>query len=114
MFGSYSAGSLRVDDGAGGIYGLDETSLLRRSRGDVIHGLKMADEDARRAVYQYLKKMKLPTGGEPLVLRPVDQPAAEFYRIGEIEYWVFTAALNVLFLGVCIYGSRASSGQADA
>ncbi len=109
MFGSYGTGSLRVDDGAGGIYGLDQTSLLKRSRGDVIHGLKMADADADRAVYQYLKKMKLPTGGEPLVLRPVNQPAAEFYRTAEIQYWVFTAALNVLFLGVCIYGSRDAS-----
>ena len=114
MFGSYTTGSLRVDDGAGGIYGLDQTSLLRRARGDVIHGLKIGDDEARRAVSQYLRKMSLPSGGEPIILRPVDQPAAEFYRIGEIQFWSFTAALNVLFLGVCIYGSRAPRGQEDA
>jgi hypothetical protein len=111
LFGSYRTGSLRVDDGTHGIYGLDQTRLPQRARGDVIHGLRMADEDARRAVSQYLRKMNLPAGGEPIVLRPVDQSAAEFYRTGEIQLWAFTAALNVLFLGVCVYASRDSHAR---
>lgn len=106
MFGSYSAGSLRVDDGTHGIYGLDQTRLPAQAGGEVIHGLRIEDDDARRAVAQYLRKMSLAGDGDPIVLRPVNQPAAEFYRTGEIQLSVFTAVLNLVFLGVCIYGSR--------
>ena len=112
MFGSYSSGSLRVDDGGHGIYGLDQTRLLRRARGNVIHGLRVADDDARRAVSQYFRKMNLAEVGEPIVLRPVDQPAAEFYRTGEIQWWVFTALVNILFLGVCAHASRGDGARA--
>jgi hypothetical protein len=112
LFASYTTGSLRVDDGDYGIYGLDETSLQRRLRGDVVHGLRIKDSDARDAVAHYLKKMNLADdGSEPIVLSPVDQAANEFYRIGEYQFWGFTAVFNVLFLGVCFYASRGSESS---
>lgn len=107
IFGSYTTGGLRVDDGAYGLYGLDQTGLLERARGAVIHGVRMAGDEARGAVSQYLRKMQLPGIDEPIILRPVDQPAAEFYGTGERQLQGFTVALNLLFLGVCIYASRA-------
>ena len=105
LFDTYKTGSSRADNGDGGFYGFDRTSLKKAGGASTLYAKKVGSYDADRAVRQYLKKMNLPAIENPLVLEMVDEPAESYYRKGKIFFWIWTVLLNIGFMGFSIYTS---------
>lgn len=101
---------LRIDDGAGGPYGMKETELKSAFGTGVIYGRKIVESNCFRAVASYLEKAGLPPMERPLVIDLEKETSDEYYRKARIHFWILTAALNAFFIIFFVFVYRANKG----
>lgn len=104
---SYKSGSSRSDSYEYDLYGFEKTSLSQSLNAVTLYGKRGDDDNCRRAVAQYLTKKNAPPLVEkPLLLELVGEPAEDYYRTASRHYWMMTAVLNLLFLGLSIFSLK--------
>lgn len=109
-FATYTGGSSEIDGGQRGLYGFDQTLLRQRIGRENLSGRKVSDDNAVKAVADYVQKRGANPEPAPLIIELVDESAADYFKTGAFHFWSMTAILNLIFMGVCFY---ASSHTAD-
>jgi hypothetical protein len=104
---TYKSGSLRSDNYEYNLYGFEKTSLSQSLNPATLYGKRGGSDDCRRAVAQYLTKKNAPPLIEkPLLLELVGEPPEDYYRTARRHYWMMTAVLNLLFLGLSFFSLK--------
>lgn len=99
---------IRIDNGAGGSYGLDETELTHVS--SVLYGRKIVGASCDRAARVWFAKSGKEVTERPLILEIENETATEYYRMARIHFWAFTVLLNALFITLFAFVYRANKG----
>lgn len=91
--------------------GLELKAFREQLGSDVIFGRKTEYSDTRNALSEYRAKFKMSDQEPSLIIELLDEKPQDYFCMAAAHFWLLTAGLNLMFLGLCFLAGLMHRGS---